>query len=67
MPPECGFIAINATALNIAINGSVLAKPTVLSAPVDQGACWRAQALVPVVEPESNGVEQNRIRRRSTN
>jgi hypothetical protein len=27
MPPECGFIAINATALNIAINGSILAKP----------------------------------------
>ena len=27
MPPECGFIAISATALNSAINGSILAEP----------------------------------------
>ncbi len=41
------FIAINATALKIAVNGSILAKPAVLSAPVDQGACWRCAQLDP--------------------
>ena len=41
------FIAINATALKIAVNGSILAKPAVLSAPVDQGACWRAHNSTP--------------------
>ena len=54
MPPACDFIVVNATSLNLAFNGSILGKPTALSAPVDQGVVGVPQVLVAAVKPESN-------------